>query len=463
MHGGERILVVDDERLIRMTLRKLLEDEKYEVIEADNGKTARELIEQDGIDLVVLDYKLPDTTGIEILKQVRESHPETGVILMTAHSSVDNAVTAIRLGAYDYLIKPVKHGELLATITKALAATRLRREVKHLRAEQRRSYGIANIVGQSRSMRDIFKLIYKVADTSNATVLIQGESGTGKDLVAKAIHYGSDRADKPFMNITCSALPETLLESELFGHERGAFTDARHQKSGLLELADGGTVFLDEIGEMGPALQAKMLRFLEEKTFRRVGGSRDIHVDVRIISATNVDIENAVRDGSFRDDLFYRLNVIPIRIPALKDRRDDIPQLVNYFVVVFNKELRKNTQQVTDAALRCLQNYDWPGNVRELKNCIERTMILGDKTVLDSTDLPEEILQYEDDGGGGNGRSSGFDPVDLPPDGVSLRSVEHQLVRQALERSSGNQSQAARLLRISRDALRYKMKKFELT
>ncbi len=460
MKPRDRILVVDDERLIRMTLRTMLESEGYDVDEAETGSGAFDRLRENDVDLVVLDYRLPDTNGIEVLRRIREEQPAAGVVLMTAFSSIDNAVEAIKLGAYDYLNKPVHRDDLLATIAKALETTRLRREVARLRDEQRRSFGIASIVGRSKAMQDVFVLIRKVAESTAATVMIRGESGTGKDLVAKAIHYASDRSDKPFMNITCSALPETLLESELFGHERGAFTDARQQKKGLLELGHEGTVFLDEIGEMGPTLQAKLLRFLEEKAFKRVGGTADIRVDVRVIAATNVDLEKAVRENRFREDLYYRLKVIPIYLPALRERREDIPLLVEFFVDQFNREFRKNTQRVTPEAMRTLARYRWPGNVRELRNVVERAMILENKVELDITDLPEEILQEGDVDREAVSAAGGAGAVLLPEDGIALKDVERDLVRQALARSDGNQSRAARLLRISRDALRYKMKKF---
>ena len=460
MIAGEKILIVEDEKLIRMTLRERLVREGYSVAEADCGMAALEKLEADQSDLMLLDYRLPDINGIDVLKRVRERHPQTNVILMTAYSSIDNAVQAIKLGAYDYLRKPVDHDDLLATIGKALETTRLRREVRRLRDEQKSLYGVGNIVGRSRPMQDVFSMIGKIADSGASTVLIQGGSGTGKDLVAKAIHYGSNRADKPFMNITCSALPEALLESELFGHERGAFTDAKHQKKGLLELADGGSVFLDEIGDMGLKLQAKLLRFLEEKVFKRVGGVNDLAVDARIMAATNRDLETAVSEGAFREDLYYRLKVVPIFLPPLASRKEDIPDLAHYFLDTFNKEFNKSTQRLTPEAVSCLVRYDWPGNVRELRNVIERIMILEDKPELDVTDLPEEIVQPPVNG---NGDGTGVPgSIEIPEGGLSLREVERQLVRQALARTDGNQSQAARLLHISRDALRYKMKKFDL-
>jgi two-component system response regulator AtoC len=466
----EKILILEDEKLLRMTMRKRLEDEGYRVFEAANGQAALDLIREDEPDLLLLDYKLPDMTGIDVLRQVREMHLDTSAILLTAFSSIGSAVEAMKLGAHDYMDKPVDYDELSATIAKALETTRLRREVRRHRNELVRLYGIANIVGRSKATEQILMKIRKVADSAASTVLIQGESGTGKDVVAKAIHYASNRADKPFMNITCTALTESLLESEMFGHERGAFTDAKVLKKGLLEVANGGTVFLDEIGDMGAQLQSKLLRFLEEKTFKRVGGSVDIRVDLRVIAATNRDLERMARTGTFREDLYYRLNVVPIDLPPLRERKDDIPDLVSHFLETFNRDLKKNTRRVTDEAMACLTRHDWPGNVRELRNVIERVMILEDREELDVTDLPDELVQRA-------GPSEDDDPAEdpsaaptadaaalirLPDSGISLRDVQYELVRQALERTGGNQTKAAQLLRISRDALRYKMKSFGL-
>ncbi|HEX5041642.1 MAG TPA: sigma-54 dependent transcriptional regulator [Candidatus Polarisedimenticolaceae bacterium] len=457
--SGEKILIIEDEKLIRMTLRERLSREGYQVLEAGGGEEGLRSLDEEEADLVLLDYKLPDTDGVEVLRRIREMGRDTAVILMTAFSTVTSAVEAIKLGAYDYLDKPVDHEALLTVMGKALETTRLRREVRRHRSQQEEAYGIGNIVGRSREIQNVLSLVQKVAGSAASTVLITGPSGTGKDLVAKAIHYASDRRDKPFMNITCTALPETLLESELFGHERGAFTDARQLKKGLLELADGGTVFLDEIGDMGLVLQAKMLRFLEEKTFRRVGGARDLRVDVRVLAATNKDLEKAVRQGGFREDLYYRLNVVPVHIPALADRIEDVRDLVQHFIVQFNREFKRNVQGVTPEAMECLLRYRWPGNIRELKNVIERVMILGEKPWLELTDLPEELVQHaglaeEAEEAKPSAPSSG--------NGTSLRDMERTMVAEALERAGGNQSQAARLLGISRDALRYKMKKFGL-
>lgn len=466
----ERILILEDEKLLRMTMRKRLEGEGYRVFEAATGQVALDLIREDEPDLLLLDYKLPDMTGIDVLRQVREMHLDTSAILLTAYSSIGTAVEAMKLGAHDYLDKPVDYDELLATIAKALETTRLRREVRRHRSELVRLYGIANIVGRSKATEQILMKIRKIADSAASTVLIQGESGTGKDVVAKAIHYASGRADKPFMNITCTALTESLLESEMFGHERGAFTDAKTLKKGLLEVANGGTVFLDEIGDMGPQLQSKVLRFLEERAFKRVGGSVDIRVDVRVIAATNRDLEKLARGGAFREDLFYRLNVVPIDLPPLRERKEDIPDLVDHFLEQFNRDFKKNTRRVTDEAMACLKRHDWPGNVRELRNVIERVMILEDREELDVTDLPEELVQragpLEDEDPADDpsvaGAAAAAALIRLPDVGISLRDVQLELVRQALERTGGNQTKAAQLLRISRDALRYTMKSFGL-
>ncbi len=456
--GTEKILIVDDEKIIRMTLKDRLAKEGYQVFEAVNGAQVYPLLEDENIDLVILDYKLPDTNGIEILKRALKSNPDLMVIMMTAYSSVSDAVEAIKLGAHDYLNKPFSHDDLMIKIKNALETTRLKREVKRYQEDQRREYGIENIVVESKAMKEIYALIKKVASSAATTVLIYGESGTGKDLVAKLTHFLSDRFDMPFMNITCSALPETLLESELFGHEKGAFTDAKMLKKGLLELADGGTVFLDEIGDMGLSLQAKMLRFLEEKAFKRVGGIRDIKVDVRVIASTNKDLEIAVKQNLFREDLYYRLKVIPVHIPPLRERKEDIPALADHFMRIYSAEFKKKmTPRFSEEAVDFLTKYEWPGNIRELKNVIERLMILETKETLDIEDLPRDMFFSKKISAPDSEHEKGFP---LPESGVSLEDVEKELVKQALERTRWNQTHAARLLNIGRDALRYKMKKF---
>jgi DNA-binding NtrC family response regulator len=405
------------------------------------------------VDLVLLDHRLPDMTGLDVLRKVMVDHADVPVILVTAYSTLETAVEAIKLGAFDYLNKPFNQDELAVRISKALESSRLQREVRTWRTRQRERYGPSAILGRSAAMEMVCRLVDKIGRSAATTVLITGESGTGKDLMAKAIHYASDRAARPFMNITCTALPETLLESELMGHEQGSFTDAKSSKQGLFELADGGTIFLDEIGDMGVALQSKLLRFLQEKTFRRVGGVKDIHVDVRVIAATNRDLDKAVAEGRFREDLYYRLKVIPVHLPPLRARTEDIPVLAGHFIAMFNKEFKKNTRGLTEDAVRRLVAYSWPGNVRELRNVIERAMILENKEYLGVDDLPSEILDNARVGGNGC-------PFHLPDGGYALESIEREMVRQALEQTHGNQTRAARLLDISRDALRYKMKKF---
>ena len=445
------ILVVDDEALIRWSLRERLHSDGYDVLEAETGKGALEQL-TDGVDLVLLDYRLPDTDGVSVLRKIKEIDPDILVILLTAYASVDTAVEAMKHGAYHFANKPFNLDDVSALIERALETTRLRREVRQYRTNAARPYSLQRLVGESAVVKALRAMIARVATSPASTVLLTGESGTGKDLAAKIIHYASDRASKPFMNITCSALPEQLLESELFGHERGAFTDARMQKKGLLEMADGGTVFLDEIGEMTPGLQAKLLRFLEEKSFRRVGGAHDIRVDVRVIAATNRNLEEEVATHRFRSDLYFRLNVLPIEMPPLRARADDIPRLAEYFIDAFNTEFRKAVQGATPAAYALLQAYGWPGNIRELRNVIERAMLLSDSERLDARDFTVTTSAV----------SAGND-FELPATGVDLEQLERSLVVQALKRSGGNQTKAGTFLGLNRDQIRYRIDKFGLS
>ncbi len=460
----ERILIVEDEKLLRWSLREGLQRRGYEVYEAATGEQGLAMADDPGMDLLLLDHNLPDTDGLEVLKKIMAHHSGMPVILMTAYSKVETAVEAMRLGAFDYINKPFNQDELALRIYKALETSQSQREVRTWRESQKERHGPSSILGAGPAISRVCRLVEKISRSAATTVLITGESGTGKDLVAKAIHYSSDRAHRPFMNITCSALSENLLESELMGHEAGSFTDARQQKQGLFELANGGTVLLDEVGDMGILLQAKVLRFLQERTFRRVGGVKDITVDVRVIAATNRDLEKAVATGKFREDLYYRLRVIPVELPPLRTRPEDIPILAEHFLAQFNREFKKHTRGLTEEATGKLVAYPWPGNVRELRNVLERAMILETKEYLDVDDLPPEIVRGGEplNGPARAGQAGGNGPGFVLPDGgYPLKSIEREMVRQALDRVHGNQTRAARLLGISRDALRYKMKKYQ--
>ncbi|HET6204908.1 MAG TPA: sigma-54 dependent transcriptional regulator [Planctomycetota bacterium] len=451
-----RVLIVDDEKMIRWSLRASLEETGYEVGEADKGATALEAFARETPDLVLLDYRLPDRTGLDVLKSLHSLAPDVPVLLLTAHASLAGAVAAVKEGAFDYLAKPYEVDDLILRIGRALEASALQRQVDRRREQERAQFGLANLVAESPAMGEVVQLVRRVAQSEATTILLLGETGVGKGLVARALHHEGRTADGPFLDVTCTAIPETLLESELFGHERGAFTDARTQKHGLFELADGGTVLLDEMGDLPPGLQAKLLRVLEDKTFRRVGGTRDLRVSVRIVAATNRDLDAEVAEGRFRRDLYFRLKVIPILLPPLRERPADVEPLARRFLGHFRGEFRKEVSDFEPAALEALRRYPWPGNVRELQNAIERAVLLTESEVVRRADLPREIAG---DSGGSPGPPSNRALL-LPAEGVVLEELERDLVRQALERTKGNRSRAARLLGLNRDQIRYRIAKF---
>ena len=458
----ERILVVDDEYLIRWSLQQELTKEGYEVSSAEDGESALRLVRENAPDLVLLDIQLPGMGGIEVLQKIKASDPDTVVIMITAYSMVDTAVSAMKAGAFDYLNKPFNLEGVKLSIRKGLETSRLRGEVQRLRQEQQARFSLDRVVAESAPMRAVLDLVARVASSGASTVLLQGESGTGKDLVAKALHYTGGRAERPFMAVNCASLPEHLLESELYGHERGAYTDAKAAKKGLFELADGGTIFLDEIAEMRLDQQAKLLRVIEEKSFRRVGGVKDIQVDVRIVAASNKDLDQERKAGRFREDLFYRLKVVPILLPPLRDRPEDIVPLAAYYIRVFNREFAKQVTGLSSAAEHALVHYRWPGNVRELKNVLERAVLLQAGTVVEAGDLPPEILGVPEPSPTAGPRSAPGGGIVIPPGGLSLEKLEDDLVRQALDQTRGNQTRASALLGLSRDSLRYRMKKMGL-
>jgi len=457
----ETILVVDDERLVRWSLQQKLEQWGYHVSLAEDGATALGRVQIDNPDLITLDVKLPDMTGVEVLSELRNRHVNVPVIMITAFGVVDDAVRCLKLGAYDFIEKPINFEKLENSLRNALETRRLRTEVARTHELQRSEFSADRIIGASKHIQEVRELVRRVATSEASTILVQGESGTGKDLIAHAIHYESNRRDRPFFAINCAAIPETLMESELFGHEKGAFTDARSQKKGMFEMADSGSLFLDEVSEMTLGMQAKLLRVLEEQSFRRVGGVKNLNVDVRVIVASNRNLEEGVRSGKFRQDLYFRLAIIPLNMLPLREHKEDIAPLLNHFIEHYNQKFRKNVQGVTKEAEDLLMHYSWPGNVRELKNAVERVMILSDGPRITPKFLPIRISEggtltaaFQAGDGGTN--------VQLPAAGASLYDVEKELIRQALEQSRGNKTNAAKLLHITRDTLRYKVKKYRL-
>ncbi len=470
-----KVLVVDDESAIRYTLGEALRGWGYDHIEASTIKEALDQFENEHPLIVLQDIHLPDGSGLDALREYKSRHPQSIIIMMTGNILLDDTISALRGGAYDFIGKPINLRELQVTIRNGIEAGTLRREVRTLRNEQARQFSFDQIIGRSAAMSEMIGLAKKVATSEASAVLLQGESGTGKDLLAKAIHYGSSRASYPFIAINIAAIPGTLIESELFGHEKGAFTDAKNRKEGLFEQAHGGTIFLDEIGELELNLQAKLLRVLEEGSFRRVGGLKDHPLDVRVIAASNRDLKSESESNRFRLDLYYRLSVIQIDLPPLRERGDDVLGLANHYIEHFNQTLRKRIERFTPTVEEIFRHYRWPGNVRELRNVIERAMILEDTHEITPLWLPRDLMRGDESALPVASALSVASPVAsvtptgpevrssfvIPESGIDLEQVELSLVQQAMERSGGNQTRAAELLGISRDQLRYRLKKIE--
>ena len=451
----DRILVIDDEKNMRHMLAVLLKKEGYEVATAGDGKEGLDLAGGTYFDVILCDLKMPVMDGMAFLEKFQEMRLESTVIVMSAYGTLDTAIEAMKRGAYDYVSKPFKADEILLTLRKAEERERLRRENRRLQQSIQERYSFANMIGRSPAMQEIFATIGKVTEYKT-TVLITGESGTGKELIARAIHYHSPRAENPLVTVNCGAIPESLLESELFGHRKGAFTDAIRDKRGLFEEAHGGSIFLDEIGELPRSLQVKLLRVLQEEEIKRLGDTRPIKIDVRVLAATTKDLASEVKAGRFRDDLFYRINVLQVTVPPLRERAGDIGLLIQHFVDKTAKRLGLQVNQVNPAVLRALQRYSWPGNVRELENVIERSMVMAGGRTIELEDLPPALLEAQ----------AQASPL-LPDDGTlsikeASRRLERELIRRALEKTGGNRTQAARLLEISHPALLYKIKEYGL-
>jgi len=449
----KHILIVDDEENFRHMLSVILKKENYEVETASNGEEGLKKVALSPFDQILCDIRMPQMDGMEFLKKAQKTGVEATIIMMSAYGTIDTAIEAMKLGAYDYISKPFKPDEIILTLKKAEERERLRKENELLRKEVQKEYSFKNILSKNEKMLNIFEVIKKVAPYKS-TILITGESGTGKELIARALHYNSDRSQLPFIPVNCGAIPENLLESELFGHVKGAFTDAIRTKKGLFEEADGGTLFLDEIGELPPPLQVKLLRVLQDGEIRRVGESKSIQIDVRIITATVKDLLKEVNEGRFREDLFYRLNVLPIHIPPLRERKEDIPLLVHHFINKYSQSMNKNVAGITPNALDALLNYKWYGNVRELENTIERAIVLTDRESIELENLPIEIQNFKDQ-------------IQLTPLAEEEHSIkkasrflEMNLIKKALKKTKGNHTHAARLLEISHRALLYKIKEY---
>ncbi len=457
----ERILVVDDEAFIRENLERILEEDGYRPHSTASVDEAVREVSEEGVDLVLLDLNLGNKSGLDVLRAMREVDPEILVIIITGYGTVESAVEALKLGAYDYIKKPFKADAIRLIVRLALETQNLKREVRQLR----RGNPLHDLpddsvmVGSSPQLMQIYRQIREVAKHETATVLVTGESGTGKELVARAVHHLSPRKEKPFVEINCGSLPFNLLETELFGHERGAFTDAKSRKIGLFEEADGGTIFLDEIGEMDLNLQVKLLRVLEDRKIRRLGGTRNIEIDVRVIAATNRNLKEAIEQKEFREDLYYRLNVFPIFVSPLRERREDIPALLDFFLKHFSHAFNKDIHEISRDALDLLMRYHWPGNVRELRNVVERVCIMSGAQTIQPDCLPREIWGTEPS------REAAFD-YHVPPEGLMfeeiVEQVEKNLISQAVQMTGGNVAKTARLLNLPRGTLRYKMEKYGL-
>ena len=448
-----RVLVVDDERSMRELLAIMLRQAGHDVTLAEGGEQAVEILKSEAFDLVITDLRMRKVDGLGVLRAAKELSPSAVVLVVTAFASTETAVEAMKLGAYDYVTKPFKLDEIKLTIANALERKRLQDENKALRTQLRRERGFESFVGKSRQMNELREVIRKTAD-GLSTVMVTGESGTGKELVARAIHQESPRRSGPFVSVNCGAIPETLMESELFGHVKGAFTGAVANTVGLFSAANGGTLFLDEVTEVPQSVQVKLLRAIQEREIRRVGDTKDVKVDVRLIAASNRDVARAVADGVLREDLFYRLNVIPIQLPPLRDRRDDIPLLAQHFVQKISAELGKAVKGVSPDALAVLESYRWPGNIRELENVIERALVLGSGDMLEAEALPPDLNIMRD---------TQEVPVEIPPDGIDLEAmldqIERRYLQMALSRTGGVQTRAAELLRVSFRQFRYKLQK----
>lgn len=451
-----RLMIVDDESSLRTALFRMFDRRSMNVMTANRAEEARSLCRSETpLDVALIDMNLPDGDGIELMTWIKNVYPSCQVIILTGHASIDSAIRATQKGAFHFITKPFNMEEIISLVDKALAHKQLQVENNQLRQELNRKYQFNQIVGGSDEIKSVLSLVEKVAD-SDSTILITGESGTGKELIARAIHYNSSRSDQPFIAINCGAIPSELLESELFGHVKGAFTGAISNRAGRFELADGGTIFLDEIGDLEPALQVKILRALQERSFEPVGGTKNIQVDVRVITATNKNLEDLVSKGQFREDLFYRLNVIPISIPALRERKTDIPLLITHFIDLFNKSKNRKLLAPTPEAMECLSNYQWPGNIRELENLVERMAILKGNGHIEVSDLP---IKYRS----GIETKKSMDEVDIPDDGIDFNTLvdqfENKLIVRALEKTNWNRNQAAMLLRLNRTTLVEKIKK----